>query len=118
MDDFTLYFFPFLTAKNRIKCINRTGTVRGISTVNVLDITKSNFPLNFCTLLLLYLCTIFTVPVILNPSNTLILNSEYKRLRNELTSSLRNCELQYYSNKLELNKSGIKNLGCLKNYPR
>ena len=45
--------------------------------------------------------------VILNPSNTL-LNSEYKRLRNELTSSLRNCELQYYSNKLELNKSDLK----------
>ena len=48
--------------------------------------------------------------VILNPSNTL-LNSEYKRLRNELTSSLRNCELQYYSNKLELNKSDLKKIG-------
>ena len=37
--------------------------------------------------------------VILNPGDTL-LNSEYKRLRN--------CELQYYSNKLELNKSDLK----------
>ena len=37
--------------------------------------------------------------VILNPGDTL-LNSEYKRLRNELTSSLRICELLYYSNKL------------------
>ena len=55
--------------------------------------------------------------VMLNPGDTL-LNLEYKRLRNELTSSLRNCELQYYSNKLELNKSDLKKLGCLKNYPR
>ena len=45
--------------------------------------------------------------VILNPRDTL-LNSEYKRLRNELTSSLRNCKLLYYSNKLELNKSDLK----------
>ena len=55
--------------------------------------------------------------VMLNPGDTL-LNLEYKRLRNELTSSLRNCELQYYSNKLELNKSDLKKSGCLKNYPR
>ena len=45
--------------------------------------------------------------VILNPGDTL-LNSEYKRLRNELTSALRKCELQYYSNNLELNKSDLK----------
>ena len=55
--------FIFFTAKNRVKRIGRTGSARGIATANVLDITGDNFPLNFCTLILLYFCTIFTMPV-------------------------------------------------------
>ena len=54
--------FIFFTAKNRVKRIGRTGTARQIATANVLDITGDNFPLNFCTLILLCFCTIFTMP--------------------------------------------------------
>ena len=41
-----------------------------------------------------------------NPEN-INLKNEYKQKRNRLISDLRNMEIEYYSNELELNKSDI-----------
>ena len=53
--------------------------------------------------------------VLLNPCDQL-LNLKYKKARNELTSTLRNTELKYYSDELELNISDLhKTWGVLRN---
>ena len=53
--------------------------------------------------------------VLLNPCDQL-LNLKYKKVRNELTSTLRNTELKYYSDELELNISDLhKTWGVLRN---
>ena len=44
------------------------------------------------------------IQVLLNPSDQLV-NLKYKKTRNELTSTLKNTELNYFSDELELNKS-------------
>ena len=44
--------------------------------------------------------------VILNPGDQQLC-MKYKKLRNELTSSLRNSELMYFSHDLEMNKSDL-----------
>ena len=52
--------------------------------------------------------------VILNPGDQQLC-MKYKKLRNELTSSLRNSELKYFSDDLELNKSDLhKTWGTMK----
>ena len=52
--------------------------------------------------------------VILNPGDQQ-LRSKYKQQRNELTSNLRNSELNYHSDELELNKSDLyKTWGTMK----
>ena len=54
------------------------------------------------------------IQVLLNPSDQL-LNLKYKKTRNELTSTLRNTELKYFSDELELNKSDLhKKWGVLR----
>ena len=54
------------------------------------------------------------IQVMRNPDDQQ-LNLKYKTLRNELTSALRNSELKYYSNELELNKSDLhKTWGVLR----
>ena len=52
--------------------------------------------------------------VILNPGDQQLC-VKYKKLRTELTSSLRNSELKYFSDDLELNKSDLhKTWGTMK----
>ena len=48
-------------------------------------------------------------------SSDQLLNLKYKRIRNELTSTLRNTEQKYFSDELELNKSDLhKKWGVLR----
>ena len=53
--------------------------------------------------------------ILLNPWDQL-LNLKYKKARNELTSTMKNTELKYYSDEFELNISDLyKKWGVLRN---